>query len=242
MLLLLGKLTQKRLDKILAKASKIKSAGERIGFLSEIFLDIAYKELTLIGDEKTREALAINLKEVDCFTYIDYIEAMRLSGSFLEFVENLKRIRYRNAVIAYENRNHFFTDWLGHNSDLISDYTEKIGGKKIKKIKKVLNEVQKGIYILEGIASVKREIIYIPSDAFDSSVIKKIKTGDYAGIYSNIQGLDVSHVGIIIKQNGTVYLRHASSDKRKVIDQDLKEYISDKPGIIILRPKDQAPL
>ena len=67
-----------------------------------------------------------------------------------------------------------------------------------------------------------------------------MKTGDFVGIYSEIQGLDVSHVGIITIDDNIHYLRHASSAKeyKKVIDQDLKDYLSNKPGIIVLRPKE----
>ena len=54
------------------------------------------------------------------------------------------------------------------------------------------------------------------------------------------RGLDVSHVGIIIRDRDTFLLRHASSDRRsrKVVDQELQEYISGTPGLIILRPRD----
>jgi hypothetical protein len=66
-----------------------------------------------------------------------------------------------------------------------------------------------------------------------------MRTGDYVGIYSEIKGLDVSHVGIVIKDGDKIYLRHASSQKkqRKVVDQDFKDYIFKKPGIIVFRPK-----
>ena len=74
----------------------------------------------------------------------------------------------------------------------------------------------------------------------DDSVCKKLLTGDYVGIYSRMPGLDVSHVGIIIKDRDSTYLRHASSEKeqRKVIDQDFKKYVSATPGILVLRPMD----
>jgi hypothetical protein len=64
-----------------------------------------------------------------------------------------------------------------------------------------------------------------------------MKTGDYVGIYSEKEGLDVSHVGIIIKEKDAVNLRHTSSLKkhREVIDEDFKEYLKNKPGIIALR-------
>jgi hypothetical protein len=53
-----------------------------------------------------------------------------------------------------------------------------------------------------------------------------------------MEGLDVSHVGIIIRDRDALLLRHASSDRRfrKVVDQDFQTYISGKPGLIVLRP------
>ena len=102
---------------------------------------------------------------------------------------------------------------------------------------KAILYLEDGTYFLNGILPQQREIQYIPSDAIDGSLIDKIKTGDYAGIYSEIQVLDVSHVGIIIKDRDLIYLRHASSRYKKVIDEDFRNYISNKPGLILLRPK-----
>ena len=91
---------------------------------------------------------------------------------------------------------------------------------------------------MPGIESKQREIIYIPSDVVDAAVIDRLRTGDYVGIYTRKQGLDVSHVGLIIRDKNRVYFRHASSDQkyRKVMDQDFRKYIDGKPGIVILRP------
>jgi hypothetical protein len=237
--ILLGKFSQEELDHIIRESSKIKAVGKRIDFLSRQFLGLDYVESTLIGDINTPEVFVINMEGVDCFTFIDYIEAMRLADSFSEFKNNLKKIRYSSGRVAFKNRNHFFTDWIEFNSDFVTDVTEKIGDKKFIRVIKTLNEKEDKTYFLPGIKPFQRQITYIPSDRIDESVINKLGTGDYVGIYSEIKGLDVSHVGIIIKDNDKVYLRHASSLKiyRKVIDQDFKKYISDKPGIIVLRPK-----
>lgn len=235
----LGSWSKDKLESIMHKASRIKDAGSRIKFVSRQFLNLDYKESALIGDINTPEIFVINLEGVDCFTFIDYMEAMRLSDSFSEFKENLKRVRYRSGEIAFENRNHFFTDWREFNSDFVDDVTGVIGAQRTKVVLKTLNAKEDGGYFLEGIKPLKRKIKYIPSGAIDDSVINRLKTGDYVGIYSSIQGLDVSHVGIIIRDGDITYLRHASSAKkyRKVVDEDFRNYISDKPGIVILKPK-----
>ncbi len=235
--IVLDKWTQSELEHILHESSEIKDIGARINFLSRLFLDVNYKKSTLIGDINTPEIFVINLQTVDCFTFIDYIEAMRRAGSFSEFKGNLKKVRYRNGEVTFENRNHFFTDWQKFNSEFIDDLTVQIGGKKTKTVAKILNKKEDGTHFLQGIPPQQREIQYIPSDAIDGSLMHKIKTGDYAGIYSETQGLDVSHVGIIIKDRDLIYLRHASSRYKKVIDEDFRNYISNKPGLIVLRPK-----
>jgi len=162
-----------------------------------------------------------------------------LSGSFPEFVDNLQVIRYRSGDVDYAKRNHFFTDWEVFNSSKITDVTKEVGGDKTKKVKKFLNKKDDGTYYLPGIPVVERYVDYIPTASVDKGVIENLKTGDYIGIYSDDDGLDVSHTGILIKNSEKVFFRHASSKEkyRKVVDEDFLTYISIKPGILVLRPK-----
>src|SRR3989304_8897779 len=167
------------------ESSIINEAGKRIAFLSNQFLGVEYKESTLIGDMNTPEVFVINLEGVDCFTFIDYVEAMRLSTSFNEFIKNLKRIRYCNGIVSFENRNHFFTDWVVNNSGFIEDVTEQLGKQKIGSITKILNKKKDGTCFLAGVQPRARTIKYIPAEDVDDLVISNLMTGDYAGIYSD---------------------------------------------------------
>lgn len=237
--ILLGKWTEDRLNEILRESAGIKDMRERIDFLSGLFLGVKYQENTLIGDENTPEVFVVNLAGVDCFTFLEYVEAMRFSGSFTEFIENVRKVRYRNGNVRYESRNHFFTDWPEFNTDLVEDVTCSIGREQTETVKKSLNQREDGMLLLKGIKTRKREISYIPSSAVNEGVVSRIQTGDYAGIYSELPELDVSHIGIIIRDRDEIWLRHASSGrgKGKVIDQDFRGCIADKPGIVLLRPK-----
>jgi hypothetical protein len=238
--IVLGRFSENELNRIMRESSQIADLGGRIDFISGKFVGTDYAESTLIGDKDIPEVFVINLENVDCFTFIEYIEAMRLSEKFSEFEENLRRVRYRSGEVSFINRNHFFTDWREFNSDFVEDTTGKIGGDKAITVQKILNEKEDGTHFLPGIPSLSREIGYIPTDAIDDSVSDRLKTGDYAGIYSGMKDLDVSHVGIIVRKVDNIYLRHASSREeiRKVVDQDFRKYIAGKPGIIILRPRD----
>src|SRR4030043_1181070 len=233
--ILLGKWTSEKLDAILHESSKINDAGLRIDFLSKQFLGTPYKELSLVGDINIPEVFVINLEAVDCFTLLDYIESMRRSFSFDEFRENLRKVRYRGGEVNFKNRNHFFTDWREFNSNFIDDVTVQIGGKKVRSIMKLLNQREDGSYYLPGIQLKDRLITYLPVDMIDDAILSKLRTGDYIGIYSEKQGLDVSHVGIFIKGEDAIFLRHASSltEYRKGGDQTFRDDMADKPGILV---------
>jgi len=235
----LGEWNEDKLNDMIYQSSKIRDSGSRIEFISEQFLNVKYEDSTLIGSINTPELLVINLDGMDCFTYIDYVEAIQLSDSFPNFVNNLQSIRYQSGDIGFRNRNHFFTDWVKFNSGSVVDVTRDVGGGKAKTVKKLLNKKADGTFYLVGLPVKERAVTYIPSASIDDKIIESLKTGDYVGIYTETEGLDVSHTGIIIKKNDGVYLRHASSrdENRRVVDEDFLTYVSNKPGIVVLRPK-----
>jgi len=235
----LGKWSLDKLEQIVDKTCQINHSGRKIDFISRQFLGTRYTEETLIGNETIREIFVINLSGVDCFTFLDYVEALRLSDSFFGFKNNLIHLRYRSGIIAFDHRNHFFSDWSVFNQNRVEDVTVRVGGRYTRSTKKILNVKEDGSLYLPGIAPVERTLDYIPANSPNESIFQKLKTGDYVGIYTDNPGLDVTHVGIIIKNKSTVYLRHASSlpQLRKVVDQDFKAYMTDRAGFLVLRPK-----
>jgi len=237
--IILGNHTPAELEHIMQTASNIGDAGERIQFLSGQFLGTGYAESTLIGNSEMQEILVINFQGVDCMTFIEYIEAMRLSLSFPEFIANLKRVRYKSGAVDYYARKHFFTDWKESSQDVIEDITERIAGNRTVRVHKKLNQKDDGTFFLKEIEPVLREISYVPSEEIDQEIIDNLRGGDYIGLFSDLPGLDVSHTGIIVRYEYVVYFRHASSQPqyRRVIDEDFKEYITGKTGIVVFRPK-----
>ena len=230
-----GKWTGSELDRLLKKASSITDPGGRIAFLSQQFIGSPYRESTLIGSVSVRERLVINLREMDCFTYLDYVEAMRLSASYREFVRRLTHVRYRSGDVAYRSRRHFFSDW--RSSRRVRDVTALIGGSGTVRLRKTINRKDDGSFYMPRITPVRREIRYVPTAGMTRASYAALATGDYLGIYSDSAGLDVSHVGIAVADKGRTMLRHASSIERKVVDQSLESYLQGKPGLIVFRPR-----
>ena len=205
-------------------------------YFSSAFLGRPYKAHTLIGDKNNKEVFVLNLDEMDCFTYLDYIQSLIESKDYYSFISKLKYVRYKDGIVSFKNRNHFFYDWSQNVKGLL-DVTSIIFPQNSVKITKNLNLKDDGKFFLEGITVKKVYISYLPSKHIKKNNLEKLKSGDYIGIYTHIKGLDVSHVGIFIKKEQGYFYRNASSlsKNNKIVDTDFLDYIKDKPGIIIYR-------
>ncbi len=223
----------------LATSAASADAGERVAAISAGFLGTPYRAATLGGGAGLPEPLVMTLDAVDCFTLLDYVEALRRCRDPGEFRDQLVAVRYRGGVIAWEHRRHFFTDWLAAPAARIVDVTEAIGGGQTRRVDKRLNLRDDGTLYLPGVAIQERTIRYLPPAALDPEVLGRLRPGDYLGIYAPEPGLDVSHVGIVVRRDGQLFLRHASSRRAaaQVVDSDLRAYLAGTPGVVILRPR-----
>lgn len=234
---ILGDWTQQEIETLTEQAALKDGPAAKIEFLSEKFLGTPYAGNTLGGASGETEQLTLDLSGVDCFTYIDYVESLRLSQSFEEFKEKLVKTRYKDGAVRWENRKHFFSDWVNGDHKNARDVTREVGGDATAAVTKELNRKTDGSSWLPGLATVKRDVSYVPSEKLSPPVLQEIKTGDYLGIYSDKDGLDVSHTGIAVKKDGVVYLRHASTVHEKVLDEELAAYMKNKPGLLVYRVK-----
>lgn len=235
----LGDWTQAKIEAILLQSAGVSTPGQKVGLISSAFLNTPYLAGTMVGRVDLSERLVIRFDGVDCFTLLDYVEALRRSDSFATFKGQLSSVRYQDGHIGYLTRNHFFTDWAQNNSDYLQDVTQQVGGVLIESVDKTLNLKKNGDNFLDGVPTIERRINYIPADRINSDVTNRLQVGDYIGIYSPAVGLDVSHTGIIVEHHGAIFLRHASSLKaiHKVVDMELLPYLKGNNGIIVLRPQ-----
>ncbi|MGR9036669.1 MAG: N-acetylmuramoyl-L-alanine amidase-like domain-containing protein, partial [Gammaproteobacteria bacterium] len=214
-----GAWTDPVIDRILYQARNIADPGNRIDVISAQFLNTPYSPNTLIGSPTLPEQLTVRLDAVDCLTYLEYVEALRRSRSSAAFLENLKKVRYRDGKVEYGKRKHFFSDWTGQGAAFIDDVTAKVGLAASIDVKKRLNEPSP-TPIVPGIPVAERVVRFIPSYKFDAKILSRLKHGDYIGIYTDRDGLDVDHVGIVIKNGSKIYIRHADAfaPNKKVVD------------------------
>jgi hypothetical protein len=186
--------------------------------------------------ETEEEQLVINLREMDCTTFAENCLAISKTikskeHSFDQFSKELQKIRYREGKIdGYASRLHYFSDWIydNHKKRIIQSTSKEIAQIPYENSVNFMsthpesyqqlkdnNELVQIIADQENQISA-RETYYIPENKI-AELEDKLMDGDIVGITTGIAGLDVSHVGILVRKSGRIHLMHASSKAEKVI-------------------------
>jgi hypothetical protein len=237
-----GSMTPAAIDTLLkdAQASQ-KEEGDKIDTISGHFLGTAYKANTLIGSARNPEKMVVRLDGVDCMTYVEYVEALRRSNAYDDFVNNLRRVRYKDGRIDFRNRNHFFLNWPINNAPFVVDVTRIVGDAASRRATKQLNSPRHKP-LIPGIPIVEVSAYYIPGHRINDTVVGRLQSGDYVGLYTDRVGLDVTHVGIVIKKGAQTFFRHASNEHniRKVVDAEFVSFFKRRRGFVVFRPVAQT--
>lgn len=224
-----------------------------------------YVAHTLEGDEET---LVVNLRELDCTTYAENCLAIARTvrseaPSFDRFLEELKTIRYRDGQLeGYPSRLHYFCDWIHNNAEkgmvrelLSGPAGERDSGSDGELLRKRIDfmsthpesylqleqhpELVELIGIQEALIN-QRARYYIPEGQLDDFE-EQLEEGDIAGITTDIEGLAIMHVVILVPEEDGIHLLHASSAAGKVIlsEETLSDYLQHSQratGIMVARP------
>ena len=228
--------------------------------VAKSFLNRPYKAHTLEGNNP--EKLVVNLREFDCTSFVESCIAMGLTYrkndiSFDKYESYLKRLRYYNKgkIKGYESRIHYFSDWLyTHDNDgLMEDITPSLGGMEWKKNVNFMSThwnkypFSSNTSLQEKVQKIEEKMneqnySFVPK-AKVKSIENQLLNGDVIAITTNIEGLDITHVGFAIRlQDKRVYLLHASSEFKRVMvtDKPLAEYLAKnktQTGIMVARLK-----
>jgi hypothetical protein len=222
------------------------------------FMETPYVAHTLEkGDE---EQLVVNLRELDCTTLVENCLALAKtiqSGehTFEQFTKKLKNVRYRNGKIdGYTSRLHYTTDWIFDNQQkkLVRNLSKEIGATPYPKEINFMSthpdsyrQLKDSSHFVKIIAQKENDInsrqhFYISEEKL-AEVEDQLMDGDIVGITTSINGLDISHMGILVRKAGRIHLLHASSSAEKVVhsEETLEEYLMNSKsttGIMVARP------
>jgi hypothetical protein len=232
--------------------------SEALVAIGKYFLGTPYVGGTL--DKNEQEQLVVNLRELDCVTYVENVLALHWClfnkpNSYEGFKQILQQIRYRDGKInGYASRLHYFSDWLSDNTkygsitipseDFATDSLDmfvNILSKNATRNKHLHHKAQ-----LEKIKQQEKNITskklkYIPKNKLPDYETY-IKDGDILAITSSISGLDIAHTGFAVWVKGELHLLHASSNQKKVTvsKNTLYDYLKSNSrftGIVVGREK-----
>lgn len=228
---------RKTVERILRTASaQYASWGKEktILWIARQFIGVPYVAHTL--DRADTEQMVINLHELDCTTYVEAVLALSrcaMAGktSFADYCHEAQMVRYRQGIVGYESRLHYFQWWVADN--------ERKGMIEEISTPKTLFTAQQRLRIdymsthadnydmlrqhperVDSIARQEREwlgktVSYIPKGRLQDPKLRQVvHDGDIIGLVTNKAGLDASHLGIAVWHKDGLYLLNASSLKR----------------------------
>lgn len=208
--------------------------GAAVAELARTFVGTPYTPGTLEapGDEH----LVINLRELDCVTFIENVWALnrflRSEGTAAladpaaaraAYEAHLRAIRYRDGVLAgYASRLHYFSDWLWNHEDRghLELVTAGLGGvpdpepinfmSSHRDAYRQLTDpaLLAAVVVREGELSARGPRIYLPEEAI-AGAESGIRDGDIIAATSTLDGLDIAHTGFALHIDGRLHLLHA---------------------------------
>ena len=222
-----------------------KAKDNSLMYFARKLKSVPYVARTLDGGECER--LVVNLRQLDCTTYVENVIALYLcikngETTFRDFCNYLRKIRYENGIVTYPTRLHYFSYWIEQNTltgivreivpqdssvtenseyDIyyMSSNPEKYPA--LKKDTSLIDEIAKMEKYFDG-----KTYKYIPKAKLKNpeSLQSYIKDGDIIAIVTNKKGLDISHIGFAAWHKGNLHLLNASSIHKKVVEEPMSLY------------------
>lgn len=226
-------------------AAKLSSPEERVAFFGRKMLGTPYAGGTLEGSP---ERLTVRLDSTDCTTFVETCMALAYTlgegrSSWRDFVYNLQRLRYRGGIIdGYPSRLHYISDWAADNRHRgnFREVTETFPRASAMQRSIDFMSANRDRYpaladsaVYERIRSIengyrRHKFVYIKTiDLGSKTTASALHTGDVVALVSRLNNLDVTHMGMIVKEGDVPYLLHASSSEGRVMitKQPLAEFV-----------------
>lgn len=185
--------------------------------------------------ELVPEQLVVRYDATDCMIFVEtcYATALALKGtkltsegpvsgeaSYETLCGNVRMLRYEGGDVDWYKREHYYSGWLRNAASLgvLKEYSSCFG-KPLNQDFSYMSSHNPGK--AAGVAPIEarlRKFQYFWVPKADIGVAEStMKNGDIVCFVTDIKGLDVTHVGIVCKnEDGTVFI-HASSAAGKVL-------------------------
>ena len=236
--------------------------GAIVVYIARKLIGVPYVAHTLeIND---RERLVVNLRQLDCTTYLETVVALALcvtqeEYTFETFCHNLCLIRYmKDSTPQYITRLHYFTTWIEQNTlkgicQEVNEPSPPFTGEQKVAVNYMTTHVDKYRMLAahpKDTAAIRQQEVditgntyaFIPQEQLNNDALLRqtIHDGDLIAIITTKAGLDTQHVGIAVWHSDGLHLLNASSIHHKVVEEKmtLQQYLMrhpSMPGIRVVR-------
>ena len=229
---------------------------------------IAHEEVGRMGRRAVGQAFRLNavqfdLAEGDCVSFVNRTLALALAKDWDSYYLLIERIRHKDGVVEYKNRN-FFTlgDWLPNNAWLLDDVTAQLGPADNRPAQSFTHVVRPKVFYerpaapgsaftritfkgsdYESPDKETRTESYVPTQRIPE-VLRDLRTGDVVLILRPANGghMGCDHMGLIaVAADGQVNILHSAP--RQVREEPLTGFLERCnwiSGLRFLRLKDNA--
>lgn len=208
------------------------------------------------------EQLVVTLQGSDCVLFVEHSLALTLttlqgSQHYDDLARNIALLRYQQGQVdGYASRLHYFSDWLQtnekksilkllHQSDESLPIMDPVNfmTQHRSAYRQLANSDSLYALLLQREAYLRdRHIRFIPQNRipeFEST----FQTGDILSFVSTIDGLDIAHTAIVVRDGDRVGFYHASTTGQVIKDpKTVYEYTTSRRnvnGIIVARLHNQ---
>ena len=222
-----------RIARLIVEAKALPAIGQRVDFIAHALLGSRYRGFTLIGGPRQPEKFVVRDDGFDCVTYCETVLAAARARDTAEFETALREIRYRNGIVNWFERNHYFFEWGQHN--VANKTCRWIGMDGAVDMEKTVDS-QKGLSKRRFAMRVIPSAIFLAHKAV-------LQNGDIVGFVSRRSNLDYFHAGFVaFARDRTLLLRHASESRRRVLDERMDRFLAHNRVryVTLLRPEQPA--
>jgi hypothetical protein len=222
-----------RIGRLIDAAKDLPTIAQRIDFISAALRGTRYQGFTLIGGPHRPEQFVLRDDAFDCVTFCETVLAAALARDLGEFETALREIRYRDGIVNWFERNHYFFEWGEHNvANKTCRWLAMDGA----------IELHKTVYWHRALGRRHFAMTVIPRAAFLANRNMLVK-GDIVGFITRRPNLDYFHVGFIaFGGGGELLLRHASLSRHCVLDESMRRFLAQNRVryVTLLRPVEPA--
>ncbi|WP_186501437.1 N-acetylmuramoyl-L-alanine amidase-like domain-containing protein [Synechococcus sp. A15-60] len=228
------------------------SVNQAMARLAESFVGSPYLAMSL--DVDGAEKLRLDLTQFDCMLFVEQLLALAWSQSFDQFSARTQSLRYRDGDVSYCNRWHYFQDWVDSavkQGMLEADFA--LEGEVSRSLSLNFMSSNRALYpklrsnvlfdcinALENSHRVQQR--FIPLSAIES-VLPSLQSGDLFAIATRVEGLDVSHTGVLVRSGSRMDAIHAAPGEGVMRSPGVARYLRSVPdaiGVVIVRPAASA--